>query len=452
MIDDFLAYSGNNNLIRKGDRILVGVSGGVDSVVLLDILSKLQNKLGIHIAIAHVNYGLRKEADKDNKFVKDLAKKYELPFFEEKVKLAGGNIEEKARDIRYDFFNEICKQEKMKKVAVAHHKNDLVETFFLNLSRGSGLTGLVSMKPKNGGLIRPLLFSTRREIEKYAKENSLEFVEDITNKDLTIKRNLIRHKVIPEFEKINLDFVQTLAREIQDLRDADDVISSITKKHYKQLVKEARDAVFFSVEELVKINPYLQSEILRESVRYVKGDLKDVSRRNIEDMQKLLKTADGTKEIHLGEGLIVRRTYDKLEIRKEAKSPTEKPKIIRLKMGEEAFFGSWRLFLGKLDGKNTVEDKNLVFLDIKKTPTLRVRCRKAGDRIAIGSGRTKSLQDVFIDVKVPREMRDSYPIVVSAKDEVIWIPGIRFNPEYKSNKDLVSLEATIRYEKTNEEK
>lgn len=452
MLDKFLAYSKESNLIERDDSILIGVSGGVDSVVLLDILSKLQKKLGIRLAIAHVNYGLRKEADKDNKFVKDLAKKYELPFFEKKVKLSGGNIEEKARNIRYDFFHEICEQEKMDKIAVAHHKNDLVETFFLNLSRGSGLTGLVSMKPKNGNLIRPFLFATRKEIENYARDNRLKFVEDVTNKDLTIKRNLIRHKVIPEFEKTNPDFVLTLTQEIQNLREADDVISSIAKKHYKKMAKEAKDSVSFSVMELVKINPYLQSEVLREAVRYVKGDLKNVSRKNIEDMQKLLKKTNGTKEMHLGEGLIVRRTYDKLEVRKEAKSPAEKPKIIRLKMGEEAFFGSWRLFLGKQMRKNTHDGKNLVFLDIKKTPTLRVRCRKTGDRVSIGGGGTKSLQDVFVDAKVPREMRDSYPIVVSAKDEVIWIPGIRFNPEYKSNKDLVSLEATIRYEKTNEEK
>ena len=434
---------------------MIGVSGGVDSVVLLDILSKLKKKLDIQIAVIHVNYGLRKDSDRDQKFVEELANKYGLSLFEKKVKLSEGNIEEKARDIRYGFFNEVAKQENFSKITVAHHKNDLVETFFLNLSRGSGLTGLVSMRPKNRNLIRPLLFATRRDIEEYAQKNRLKFVEDVTNKDLSIKRNLIRHKVIPEFEKLSPDFVQVVTQEIQALREADDVISNITEKHYKKMAEEEKGSVSLSVQALTKLHPYLQSEILRKAAMYVKGDLRDISRKNIEDILKLTKVTHGTKKVVLSQRLLVKRIYDKLEIRKEAKSPVQKPKRIRLEMEKEAFFGKWTLFLGKQIRKNTQSTKNLVFLDIQKTPMLRVRCRKPGDRVAIGEGKTKSLQDVFVDAKIPREERDLYPIVVNKKDEIIWIPGIRFNPNYKTvknNEDLVSLKATIRHEKTNKKK
>lgn len=445
MIDKFLAFQKENKLIEKDDYILVGVSGGVDSVVLLDILAKLQKKLGIRIAVAHVNYGLRKESDRDHKFVKELAKKYGLPFFDKKVKLIGSNIEEKARDIRYGFFNEICEQKNIDKKAVAHHRNDLVETFFLNLSRGSGLTGLVSMKPKSGDLIRPLLFTTRKEIESYARENKINFVEDVTNEDLAFKRNLIRHKTIPELEKTNPDLVETLSNEIDYLRSINDFLGDITDKHYKKMTNEGKGLVSVSVKTLIKLHPYIQSEVLRKSIRYVKGDLRDISRKNIEDVLKLTKVAHGTKKVVLPQGLLVRRIYDKLEIRKEEKSPVQKPKSIRLEMEKEAIFGRWRLFLGKSEVKNTKQSKNLVFLDIQKTPTLRVRCRKAGDRISISQGKTKSLQDVFVDAKIPRDERDSYPVVVTGYDEIVWIPGIRINPNCgldKNNKYLVSVKAT----------
>lgn len=457
----FLVFSKKNSLIKKGDHILVAVSGGVDSVVLLDILTRLQKKLGIQTAVAHVNYGLRKESDRDHKFVKDLAEKYELPFFDKKVKLTGSNIEERARDIRYGFFKEVCEKEKIDKVAVAHHKNDLVETFFLNLSRGSGLTGLVSMKPKNRMdsrfhendivIIRPLLFTTKRETEQYAKKNKLQYVEDVTNKDLGIKRNLIRHKVIPEFEKMNIDFLQVVTQEIEDLREADRVISGITEKYYGKIVKEGKGSASMSIKEMVKISPYLQSEVLRSAIRYVKGDLRDISRKNIDNILNLTKVTHGTKKVMLPQGLLVQRVYDKIEIRKEEKSPVQKPKSIRLEIEKEVIFGRWRLFLGKSEEKNTRASENLVFLDIQKTPTLRVRCRKAGDRISIGQGKTKSLQDVFVDTKIPRDERDSYPVVVTRYDEIVWIPGIRLNPNYrlgKNNKHTVSLKAIYENEKT----
>lgn len=339
----------------------------------------------------------------------------------------------------------------MNKIAVAHHKNDLIETFFLNLSRGSGLTGLVSMKPKSENLIRPLLFTTKREVEEYAKKNRLSYVEDVTNKDLSIKRNLIRHKIIPELEKMNPDFLQVVAREIEGLREADSVISGITEKHYGKIVKEGKDSVSMSIKELAKISLYLQSEVLRQSIRYVKGDLRDISRKNIEDILKLTKVVHGTKRVVLPQGLIVRRTYDKLEIRKEVKSPMQRPKSIRLEVDKEAVFGSWRLFLGKLGGKKINQSKNLVSLDIQKMPTLHVRCRKPGDRMRISRSMTKSLQDLFVDAKVPRDERESYPVIVNERDEIIWIPGIRFNPDYKTsknNKKLVNLKAILKNEKT----
>lgn len=435
MIDRFLVFVKENKLIDKNDRVLIGVSGGVDSVVLLDILAKIQRKMNLEIAVAHVNYGLRKESDSDNEFVKDLAKKYGFPFFEEKVKLNGGNIEEKARDIRYSFFNEVCEHNGMNKVAVAHHKNDLVETFFLNLTRGSGLTGLVSMKPKNDRLIRPLLFTARKEIEEYAKANNLKYVEDVTNEDLTIKRNLVRHKIIPEFEKMNLDFLETIDAEIQTLREANDVISGITENHYKKLAKETEDSVELSVKSLCGLHPYLQSEIIRKSLLHVKGDLRDISRKNIDSILHLTKKPFGTKKVHLPGCLLVERIYDKIRLEKERLTPSEKPKETTLEFGKKVIFGKWGFFLENDIKLEKEKGETLVYLDIQKAGDLLVRCRLDGDRIDIGEGKTKKIQDIFVDAKVPQGKRKNYPIIVNNGGKVVWIPKMRLNPLFKATKE-----------------
>lgn len=439
MFDKFLDFVKENKLIKKNDRILVGVSGGIDSVVLLDMLAKLQKNLQIQLAIAHVNYGLRHESDRDNEFARELAKKHNVPFFEKKVKISGANVEEKARDIRYNFFHEIREQENVTKIAVAHHKNDLVETFFLNVSRGSGLHGMVSMRPKNGYIIRPLLFATRAQIEDYTRRNKLKFVEDVTNRDLRFKRNLIRHKLIPQLEEENPDFVNVLTREIEDLRELESYLDEITEKQYKKLATKEEGKTVLKVKELKKLDIYLQSEVLRRGLNEIKGDLRDISRKNIKDILKLTKDVQGTKEVRLPQGLLARRVYDKLELAKVAKSPLEKPKSTRLSTKREAVFGKWKISLGKSEGKMTSGGKNLVFLNIPKTPTLKVRCRKPGDRIAIGQGKTKSLQDIFVDAKVPKEERGSYPVVVNEKEEVVWIPGLRVNENFKAKGSKKSL-------------
>jgi len=445
MEKDFLAFSQDNKLIEKGDHILIGVSGGMDSIVLLDILINLQEKLQLLVAVAHVNYGLRADSDRDNEFVRDLAKKYDLQFFEKKVKLSGSNVEEKARDIRYDFFNKVAKREKFNKVAVAHHKNDLVETFLLNIARGSGLDGMISMKPSSGSLIRPLLFTTREDIQEYASRNKLENVEDVTNADLSIKRNLVRHKVIPALEGINSNLLETITREIETLREFNDLQQEIVNKNYKKQVVETASSTELSVESLSKLHPYLKSVIIRQAILHTKGSLKNITSRHINSILQLTERKWGTKKVSLPEGLIVKRTYDKIKIEKQAKSSCPKPKEINLQMNEEVTFGTWRLFLSKENKKTQSKNKNLVFLDIQKVPTLLVRCKHAGDKIKISKGKNKSLKDLFVDEKIPREDRDSYPVVTDENDKVIWVPGIRASHDYlasSESKQVIIIKAT----------
>ena len=205
MIEAFKQFIEKKQLYSPGDKIFVAVSGGIDSVVLLDLF----HKTNFQIAVAHCNFSLRgTESDEDEKFVAGLAKNYNIDFFVKKFntkkfsKENGLNIQEAARKLRYDWFNSIAEKHNFDKIAVAHHFDDQAETFFINLFRGSGVSGLRGMPIKRDNIIRPLLFARRAEIEKYAAENKLSFREDSSNFSDKYLRNRIRHNLLPEIEKL----------------------------------------------------------------------------------------------------------------------------------------------------------------------------------------------------------------------------------------------------------
>ncbi len=445
MTDKFLAFVKANKLIEGGDRILLGISGGIDSATLLDLLLKSRDKLKIEISLAHLNYGLRKESDSDHRFVKDLAAKNNLQLFERKVKLSGGNIEEKARDARYNFFNAIASKNGIDKVAVAHHKNDLAETMLLNLVRGSGIDGLASMQPKAGNLIRPLLFATRKEIENYAVKSKLAFVEDKTNKDIALSRNLLRRKVIPELEKINPKFIETMAGESNLLRQVADFQEKLAGEAFGKLAKKKGGMIELSAKELSALDPYLQSLIFRKTILNARGDLKDISSKNILDLMRLCRTSSGTKSLSLPLGLKATRIYDRIVLAPKQKSLSKPHRKVRLEFGKKENFGAWQLFLEKSEKSQPVSGISLVRINIEKTGKLLVRSRQAGDRIAINKNKTKKIQDIFTDAKIPRQERDAYPIVVNEKNEVVWVPHLRLSSAFKADEktqNIATIEAT----------
>ncbi len=259
-----------SHLFEKDDRIVIGVSGGADSVVLLDALTRLQPEYRFKLCVAHVNYGLRgRESDRDERFVKGLAKKYNIPCViassakrDEAISrkklssgdrhaLSGlamtGNLQNSARDIRYNFFLKVAKKVRANKIAVAHHANDQAETILIHLTRGAGLSGLAGMSeirdftrgrscPIYGAkrsplkLVRPLLNCTKEDILLYAKERRLKFVQDRTNRTRKYHRNVIRHDLLPLLRKYNPNIVQHLCKTAAILRDEDDALNEIASR------------------------------------------------------------------------------------------------------------------------------------------------------------------------------------------------------------------------------
>jgi tRNA(Ile)-lysidine synthase len=300
-----------NDLWERDSRIIVGISGGPDSVCLLDILAKISLKYEIKLHIVHINYNLRgKDSDGDEKMAEELAEKHELGLSVLKVKkLKKENInEENLRNIRYDFFERVRKELNFDLIAVAHNQDDQVETFFMHLLRGSGLQGLSGMKYKNGKIIRPLLEVSRKEILEYLKENRLKYRTDKTNKTNTFFRNKIRNKLIPNLEKnFNPNIKKTIADSMLSITDDLDFISEITKK-YSNSVKELRAS------EILKLHPSLQKRLILKKIELVRGNLKNIESSHVEQILKIVKSVKSKSQKLSFQGLKLTRKGDRLNL------------------------------------------------------------------------------------------------------------------------------------------
>jgi tRNA(Ile)-lysidine synthase len=298
-----------NNLLEKNYKIVVGVSGGPDSVCLLDVLTKLQKKYFLELIIAHVNYGLRgSDSNRDEKFVRGLAEKYDLEIAVLKPQIkAKNNLENALRDIRYDFFEKVRKENGFDSIAVAHNLNDQVETFLMRLIRGSGLSGLAGMKFQNGKIIRPLLATSRKEILEYLKKNNLKYRIDKTNSQDLFLRNKIRNKLIPYLEnEFNPNISETLFLAAESVGEDYDFILNSTNKY--------KNKKSFSISEVAKLHPAIQKALIRQAIAEIKKNLKNISSAHIEEVLKIIQSTKNKKQVVLFEGLKIMRSGDRLTI------------------------------------------------------------------------------------------------------------------------------------------
>ncbi len=256
MLTEFNKYSRFNRLFDDNSTILVAVSGGIDSVTLLHLLSR--SKAG-KLAIAHCNFRLRgKESDEDEKFVTTLAKQYNLPFFvthfdtEEFAKTEKISIQEAARTLRYRWFEEIRQTNNFDWIAVGHNNDDVTETFLFNLVRGTGTAGLTGIKPKTGKIIRPLLFASRAEITTYAKENNLQYREDSSNRSDKYSRNFIRHKIIPLLKDINPQAAGHIFDTSQKINEINEIANATISEFTNRIVLRQGNKIAVSVALLLK--------------------------------------------------------------------------------------------------------------------------------------------------------------------------------------------------------
>lgn len=285
------------NLIEKDDKIVLGVSGGPDSICLLSVL----HKLGVNLCVAHINHGLRENANLDEKFVLGICNELEIPCYVKKVNLKeelnGMTVEEAGRKVRYDFFFEILQKEGCNKIATAHNSNDNAETVLMNIIRGTGTSGLKGIEAKRDKIIRPLIECTRNEIEEYCKLNDLNPRHDESNDETVYTRNKVRLELIPYIEKnINSNIVNNINRMSDIVTEEEKYILKQVESAYDECVlKEEDNKVVCNLKVFNKLDIVIRKRLIIKFIIKVLGNAKDIERVHIEDVLKLCENNVGGK-------------------------------------------------------------------------------------------------------------------------------------------------------------
>jgi tRNA(Ile)-lysidine synthase len=438
MIDQFQIYNNRYNLIAEGDKLILALSGGIDSMVLADLLMKTK----VEFVAAHCNFHLRgEESDGDDWFVRKFAEKRGIQCFvkhfetEKYAAKHGISIEMAARDLRYAWFEQLRQQLGYDKIAVAHHADDQAETFFINLLRGAGLNGLKGMKPQNGVVIRPLLWASREQIRKYAVENHIVWREDHTNVESVYLRNRIRNQLLPVFDELQPKARQGLYKSLEHLSAENELYRALLKEKLAQIVE--RDG------EIQRL-PYSVLSPRAGGPSTGSGTLDFTFQLLFEWLRPYGFNTDQCHFIHESIGTGIGNQYyspthcivigrDELQL-SEIKEKTDDE--IQIQIGEEEILSPVHLCFSKLE--RTAEfiiDKSsdVAQLDLDKLKfPLTLRHWQHADRFhPLGMKGSKLLSDFFVDQKFTEYQKQNVWLLVSADGVILWVVGYRMDDRFK---------------------
>jgi len=426
MLNLFLKYIEENKLVKKGDRILAAVSGGIDSMVMTDLLLKT----GLLSGIAHCNFSLRgKDSDDDEEMVRNYAMKHGIPYYSIRFTTAGHakergiSIEMAARELRYDWFDKIRTKNGYNSVAVAHNLNDNIETLLLNLIRGTGIAGLGGMKPSANHIIRPLLFATRRSIEEYCRENKLIYREDRTNADIKFRRNKIRHELIPLMKEINPSIETTLNETAERMSSINDIVSGYISETGKMIFisKDNHITVNISKLEYYRDNQAVMFELFRPFG--ITGAL-------LKDLQKIISGRTGG-QLFTGTHRII-RNRNEIVITEDLKEVNESFIISSLYgLRRSPLIESVKTVTIK-EGFKISSDPQMAYLDVRKISfPLIIRKWEKGDFFCpFGMTRKKKLSDYFIDRKFSRVQKEK-AFIMESEGKIVWIIGEKIDNRFR---------------------
>lgn len=416
-----------DNLVEENDKIVVGFSGGPDSVFLVEMLMELKKSINFDVVLVHINHLLRGEnSDGDEKFSIEYGKKKGLQVFSRKINITvlgkelGLTLEEAGRKARYDLFREILKKTGSTKIALAHNKDDQLETFMFRLTRGTGLEGLEGIIAKRDIYIRPISEIYKEDILKYLNDNDISYRLDETNFENEFTRNSIRLDLIPFIEKrYNPKFKDKLYSLIEEIREVNKVLEI---KFEKYMINNK-----LSIKKLKQLDKYLLSKVL---IQYLYSYEIEVSRNKIQLIEDVLDKG-GSKDISLNREFILKKDYDFLTIERNTKKESCCIKEVELEIPGHIIFGEYVIEASFTD--KIFYDSQNFYTNLKKGDKLKIRSRQDGDRIIpIGMISEKKVKDILINEKVPKEKRDTIPLIVY-NEEIVWIAGIKGNEKYKNS-------------------
>lgn len=429
----------DKNLIEKNDRVVIGVSGGPDSIFLLEVLLYIKDEFNLSIFPVHINHLYRgKEAERDENFVREIGKKYNLEVFvkrksmealakEEKI-----TLEEAGREIRYSFFDEVMEKTKSNKIALAHNLDDQIETFLFRLIRGTSLEGLEGINDtRDNKYVRPINEIYKKDIMNYLDENNIPYMTDSTNLENDYTRNSIRLDLIPFIEeRYNPRFKEKIKNMLEEVREVNELLEPDYSKYISDNILKA--------DELNKEkSDYIKGKIINY---YLTKNNIETTRRKIENIIKILFSG-GSKKIKLEKDCTLIKEYDKIFL-VNSKMTKKVVKEVKMIIPSECEFGEYIISAFREKKKR---DNNYEFVTcLKEGDELFIRARKEGDKILpIGMENYKKIKDIMINSKIPKEERDKIPVIL-LDDEIVWVAGVRKSKKFISEDESENVVLRIR--------
>lgn len=461
-----------HQMLKPGDRVVAGVSGGADSVCLLLLLVKWSQEIPFSVHAVHVNHGIRREAKEDAAYVEALCGKYHVPFtlVEENVRERAlrekRSEEEMGRMVRYEAFA-AAEPSGTARIAVAHNSNDLAETMLFHLFRGSGLSGLCGIRPVRDNVIRPILCLERKEIEAYLTQRGVRWCVDATNEEDEYTRNRIRHHILPYVEQeIVKGCIPHMVQTASMLADTERYLDRVTQEARGRLVQEQEERVSIDRKGYNSLDPVIGRRLLYQLLRDNSPGRRDIACVHVQDVEKLF-VREGNGGISLPYGMIARREYDRVLLEWPERAMTQKDESglsealkkpegegisielrdLLLKPAAVEMTGTETLYFQVFSDENFFEkiedipqNRYTKWFDYDKIKqSLTVRARKTGDFLSIrGSGNGevihKSVKDYMVAARIPRQERNRIPLIADG-EHVLWIVGYRISENYKISKN-----------------
>lgn len=423
------------NLLKRGDTVLIACSGGTDSVALLYILVDLKERLGLaDIHVAHLDHCIRENSREDALFVRNICKKMHIPCIVGSfnvrafAKRQALSIEDAARRVRYRFLEQTRKKLSLDWIATGHTLNDQIETLFLRIDRGTGLKGLSLIYPKRERVIRPLICTKKREILKFLRERSISYRIDETNLDLSIKRNLIRDKLLPPLLETLPNFGERLIH-LRDILEQDEkIVESLIDKRWNEVVSSKKDEMFIDIKKIREQERPVKMRIIKRALETMSAPC---DRKYVDYVLSFF--AEGRVGSHIVlPNISVYRDYDRFIIKRRGKVSLSQP-VISVSEEGRVELPDWTITTRLLKKGETPEiewgclAQDRVYFDLDRlSPPFLIRYRKRGDLFRpYGMKKKKRLKALFIDDKIPSYKRSGIPLFVDSNDEILWIVGHR---------------------------